>query len=408
MIDYRLKRDNAWTPELRTTVFLGFLLRLLVLLLITVALNNVWDLYFIEDDKKFEELAAIYRANANGVLDWELFEDLTIGYMQRFWPFVICVSTKLFGYLYTGRVINIILSTICIPITYRLCYEVSENEKTALTAARLFAYLPFPILVSCFPIKDIYIMMSIMYAFYIFVRVQSGRKVSAFQYVLLIALLVGVYLSRGAVTELMLIFFLIYYLQKLYREKKYLATLFLLMGAVVIFVAFRSAILSSFATKMDTYGNYGAEEASGLNALRVTSIADIYKLPLAYAFSMLQPMKLELFMVGDDARPWRTVMGYINMTMYPVAVGAWLYMFSKKHNLFFWLSSFVMFSAVIMLSLGVFRHYLFMLPIHMINFSLYMEKTNESFKNRRGLVIMGTFALLVLVFCYSLVKLLEF
>ena len=408
MIDYRLKKDNAWTPELRTTVFLGFLLRLIILILIVYVMDGIWDIYYIEDDKKYEELAAVYKANAHGLLDLELFNKLTIGYAQAFWPFVMCVSTKLFSSIYIGRFINIFLSTICIFIVYRLCYEVSGNEKTALTSARLFAYLPFSILVSCFPIKDIYIMMAVMYAFYIFVRVQSGRKVSAFQYFLLIALMVGVYLSRGAVTELMLIFFLIYYLQKLYREKKYLATLLLLMGAGAIFVMFRSNIMASFDTKLENYGNYGVEEASGLNAVRVTGIVDIYKLPLAYAFSMLQPIKLELFAVADDTRPWRTVMGYANMTMYPVAVGAWLYMFSKKHNLFFWLSSFVMFSAVIMLSLGVSRHYLFLLPIHMINFSLYMEKTNENFKNRRGLIIIGTFALLVLVFCYSLVKLFEF
>lgn len=251
-------------------------------------------------------------------------------------------------------------------------------------------------------------MLSTMYAFYIFVRVQSGRKVTWLQYGVCGILLICTYLSRGAVTELLLIFFLIYYLQKLFRAKKYLAALFLLMGAVAFFAAFRSTIMASFDTKLEDYGSYGADEAVGLNAIRVTGMADIYKLPLAYAFAMLQPMKLELFAIAADTRPWRTVMGYANMTMYPIAVGAWLYMFSKKHNLFFWLSSFVMFAAVIMLSLGVSRHYLFLLPIHMINFSLYMEKTNESFKNRRGMVIIGTFALLVLIFCYSLVKLLEF
>ena len=185
-----------------------------------------------------------------------------------------------------------------------------------------------------------------------------------------------------------------------------MAAVLLLMAAAAVFVAFRSSIMGSFETKWDIYGNYAAEEAAGLNAIRVTGITDIYKLPLAYAFAMLQPMKLELLALGNDVRPWRTVMGYANMTMYPVAVGAWLYLFTKKHNLFFWLSSFVMFSAILMLSLGVNRHYLFMLPIHMVNYSLYMEETHPNFKNRRTLVILGTFALGVLMFCYSLVKLL--
>ena len=406
MNKHALKKENIWTSELRTTVLLGFLLRLITLILIIYVVDEVWDVFYIEDDKKYEELAAVYKANSQGLLDFNLFNKITRGYAQTFWPFVMCVSAKLFSSVYTGRFINIILSTLCIVITRNLCYEISGNDKTSLTAARLFAFLPFSILVSCFPIKDIFIMLSVMYAFYIFVRVQINRKVSAFQYVLCGALMIGTYLSRGAVTELLLIFFLIYYLQKLFKAKKYLAAVMLLMCALVIFVVFRSAIMASFNTKLEDYGGYGAEEAAGLNAIRVTSMVDLYKLPLAYAYAMLQPMKLELFSIADNTRPWRTVMTYVNMTMYPVAVGAWLYMFVKKHNTFFWLSSFAMFTAVIMLSLGVSRHYLFLLPIHMINYSLYTEKTNENYKNRRGMLIIGTFALGVLIFCYSLVKLL--
>ncbi|MBQ7089051.1 MAG: hypothetical protein IJN04_05355 [Clostridia bacterium] len=406
MKDYRLKRETSWTPELRTTIFLGFFLRMVMLIVIVYIASEYWDIFYLEDDKKYEELAAVYKANARSMMDMELFNKLTIGYAADFWPFVMCIGAKLFSTVYIGRFLNVIFSTICIGVTYNLCYEISDNQKTALTAARLFAFLPFPILVSCFPIKDIFIMMGTMYAFFIFVRVQRERKVSALRFGLLAVLLLCIYLSRGAVTELLLIFFLVYYLQRLYKAKKHLAAVLLLMAAVAVFVAFRSTILGTFESKWDTYGNYAVEEAAGLNAIRVTGITDIYKLPLAYAFAMLQPMKLELLTLGNDVRPWRTVMNYSNMTMYPVAVGAWLYMFSKKHNLFFWLSSFAMFSAILMMSLGVSRHYLFMLPIHMVNYSLYMEETHPNFKNRRTLVIVGTFALVVLVFCYSLVKLL--
>lgn len=404
MIDYRLKRESAWTPEARATVLIGFALRLVMLFIIIYALNGIWDLYYIEDDKAFEELAGKYLYNAHSVLDFELMEELTRGWISPFWVYVLCVSTGLTRTIFAARYINVILSTLCIAVVYCLCYEVSQNKKTALTAARLFAFLPFPIIVCCFPIKDILITLGVMYAFYTFVCVQKDKKVSVFQFILCALLMVCVYFTRGAVTELMLIFLLIYYLQKLYRKKRYLAAVLLFMAAVVIMFVFRSVFFTSFETKVDTYGNYGAEDAVGLNAIRVTGLTDIYKLPLAYAFAMLQPMKLELFTLGNDVRPWRTVMTYANMTMYPVAMGSWLYMFVKKHNLFFWLSSFAMFAAVIILSLGVSRHYLFLLPIHMINYSLYLEDTHENFKNRRTLIILGTFALFVLVFCYSLVK----
>ena len=97
MIDYRLKKDTAWTPEARATVLIGFALRLVMLFIIIYALDGIWDIYYIEDDKKYEELAAVYRANAHGIFDMELFENLTIGYAATFWPFVMCVTTKLFN-----------------------------------------------------------------------------------------------------------------------------------------------------------------------------------------------------------------------------------------------------------------------------------------------------------------------
>lgn len=404
MIDYRLKKESAWTPEARATVLIGLALRLVMLFVIIYALDGIWDMYYLEDDKGFEELAGKYLYNANSILDLEMMEELSRGWVSPFWAYVLCVATGLTKSVYAARYINVILSTLCIAVVYNLGYEVSQNKKTALVAARLFAFLPFPVIVCCFPIKDIFITLGVMYAFYIFVRVQNDRKVTVLQIILCFLLLICIYFTRGGVTELLLLFLVVYYLQNLYRKKRHLAAVLLFVASAAVFFVFRNAIISAFTEKVDTYGNYGAEEASGLNAIRVTGITDIYKLPLAYAFAMLQPMKLELFTLGNDVRPWRMVMTYANLTMYPFAVGAWLYMFVKKHNLFFWLSSFVMFSAVIMLSLGVARHYLFLLPIHMINYSLYMEDTHVNFKNRRTLVILGTFSLVVLVFCYSLVK----
>lgn len=402
----KLEKNNSWSPELRNTVILGFLLRLAMLCIILYAMEGIWDTYYLWDDQGFEELAGKYLYNAHSVFDVELLSEFTRGWESPFWAYVLCISAKLFGFAEAPRYINVLLSTLCIGVTYRLCYEVSENQKTALTAARLFAFLPFSILISCFPIKDIFIMVSVMYAFYLFVRIQKDKKVSAFQITLCTVLLVCVFFTRGGVTELLLIFLLVYYFQKLYRKKRYLAALLFLMGAVLVVFVFRTTIFSAFEKKIDVYSDYGVDEAAGLNAIRITGIADIYKLPLAYAFAMLQPMKLEWFTIAADTRPWRTVMAYANITMYPIVMGAWLYAFVKKHNLFFWLSSFVMFSAVIMLSLGVSRHYLFLLPVHLINYSLYTEDTHENFKNRRSLIILGVFALIVLVFCYSLVKLL--
>lgn len=405
MRDYRLKKESPWTQEAYATVWIGLILRFVMLIIILYAASEYWDIYSLEDDKVFEELAGKYLFNAKSVLDWELMGKLARGWLSPFWAYVLCIASGLTRTIYATRYLNVVLSTLCIVVTYNLCYEVSGSQKIALMAARLFAYMPFPVLIACFPFKDIFIMLSTMYAFYVFVRIQNNRKVAIHQYVLLSVLLVCVYFCRGGVTELLLMYLLVYYLQKLLRAKNYGVALLLLIGAIVVFVAFRNQILSAFMTKLENYDHKAVSESAGLNAIRVTGLLDIYKLPLAYAFCMLQPLALELFTPVADTRPWQTVMAFSNITIYPVAIGAWLYMFVKKHNLFFWMSSFVMFSAVLILSMGVSRHYLFLLPVHMINYSLYMDERHENFKNRKTLVILGTFALFVLVFCYSLVKL---
>lgn len=406
MNEKRLYKDIPWTTDARTTVIIGFLLRMVMLIVIVYMLDGIWDMYYLEDDKMYEEVAKKYLENSRGLIDGDLLFELTRGWSAPFWVYVLCISGKLMGTMYASRFINVILSTLCIVATYNLTYEISGNQKVSLTAARLFAFLPFPILISCFPFKDLFIMYGVMYTFRLFVRVQNDRKLSIGQVILCVILLICMFYTRGAVTELMLFFLLAYYILKLYRKKSYLAILALVAITAAVVVVFRNQLFAAFDNKIEEYSNYGAEDASGLNAIRVTSLLDIYKLPLAYAFSMLQPVRLELFTISSSTRPWFTVITYANLTMFPVAMGAWLYMFVKKHNLFFWLSSFIMFAAVIMLSLGVSRHYLFLLPVHMINYSLYLDDTQKNFKNRRTLVILGTFALLAMVFCYSLVKLL--
>lgn len=394
----KLINDNSWNSQVTITMIFGFLLRILVLLVILYVTNDSWEIFYLEDDKKYEEMAQLYRAYSDSVWNVRLLKKMTNGYAATFWPLTMCLFTKLFNYVYTGRVLNVVLSTLCIGVTYKLCYEVSGNQKTALLSARLFAYMPFSIVVCCFPIKDIFIMLGTIYAFFIFVRVQNNRTVTIWQWVLLAGFLIGIFNSRGAVTELLLIFFFVYWLQQVVKAKRYIAAMFMLVGAAALFVVFQNYLVASFSEKIDTYGNYGADEAAGLNIIRITGFWDFYKLPITYGFAMLQPMKLALFNIGEDSRPWQVIMSYANITMYPIAVGAWAYMFCKKHNLFFWLSGFVMFAAIISLSLGVSRHYLFMLPIHMINYSLYMS---ENTKRRSSMVLAGTIILFVAVVTYA-------
>ena len=376
----------------------GFLLRIAVLIFIFTVGTMFSNPYFLSDDISYENLARYYLYNAKGVFDFDLFDRITRGYMQSFWPLVECISAKLFNNMYAGRIINIILSTSSVYVIYKLTFEISNNGKTALTAAKLFAFLPISVLTCCFPIKDIYITFGVMYAFYIFVRIQKGTMPSVKQIIFCSVLLVGVYFSRGAVVEMLLIFLFVYYMQKLIREGKYTYAILWFVFAIILFVIFYEQILGAFQTKIDDYSGY-AETGDGINIVKVTGLSNIYKLPLAYAWATLQPVKLSLVSLSDNI--WFSLIGYLNISIYPIAVGNFIYIFYKKHNTFFWLSSFIMYSAVIILSLGIFRHYLFLLPIEMINFSLFLERKPRE----NGLLCMiCAFGMFLVIFLASLLN----
>ncbi len=364
-------KQNSSFVLVRGTMILGFTIRMVLMIMIANRFfSESLDPYVVLDDLKYEILANNFITYAKGPFDLDYFDYITIGFAEQFWPFIMCTSAKMFNTLFAGRIINVFLSTFTIWVIYKLTFEISENIKTALLAARLFAFLPLPVLTCCFPIKDIFLTFSVMYAFYIFVCLQKGNKVSPFRLAICGVLLVCTYFTRGGVVELLMIFLIVYFAQKLITDQKYIQLVAFSFVVLILILVFKDRVAASFQTKVDDYSGY-ADRGNGIKLVKVTGLKNIYKLPLAYAFATLQPITLDYI---DGAKvDWSSVVAISNITMYPVAVGNFVYMFEKKKNFFFWLSSFIMYSAVIILSLGIYRHYLFLLPVQMINFSLYVE-----------------------------------
>ena len=74
------------------------------------------------------------------------------------------------------------------------------------------AFLPVNVLICCFQIKDIFLTIGVLYAFYIFLMLKNSRKVKAHQIIICVLLLWGVYYTRGGVVEMLVIFLLVYVL----------------------------------------------------------------------------------------------------------------------------------------------------------------------------------------------------
>lgn len=382
-----INNNFEFTP-IKKIISAGFIIRLLVLLFILFVAVEWTEPYFITDDIMYERVSEKYLNYAGSLVDYSAFSSVASGFMQPFWPWVMCISSYLFRSIYVSRFINIFLSTFCIQLIYNLTFNISKNEKTALTAAKLFAFLPVTIFTCCFPIKDIFLTFAVLYCFNIFVELQSDEKITIRKIVFCAALMIGIYFTRGGVTELMLIFLTVYVIQRYVKAHNYTAVFLVLVLFLIAAYFMKDSILQAFQRKVDDYGDYALMD--GGSFLRMSSLKQLYKMPFAYFFGTLQPIKTDLLKFSDSSW-WLNVISYLNISIYPIAIGNFLYIFSKKKNLFFWLSTLIMYCSVIFLVLGVFRHYLFLIPIEMINFSLYKEQ------QKNVIIVYGASFLLLLL-----------
>ena len=386
----KLNRGIRKLTAIDMTVFYGFLLRLFVLVFVLIIATGWTDPYFISDDISYDDIARGYLLGARGLFDVQLFDSLAGGFLQPLWPWVMCLSTYIFRSIYAARVLNIVLSTMCIKEIYNLTLTISGNKKTSLLAARLFAFLPLSVIVCCFPIKDIFLTYAALYAFNTFVKFQKAEKIGVSRFVISAALLVGVYFTRGAVTELMLLFFAVAFISCFIRKRNYIGVISSILICLILFLLFKNSIIEAFDTKLEDYGDYAMMEGGSI--VRMAGVSQLYKMPLAYFWATLQPAKLD-FNYATNVTWWLNIMSYLNVSMYPIAVGNFLYIFAKKKNFYFWISSLVMYCAIIYLVLGVFRHYLFLLPVQIINYALFRERR----KGNWLLIATGAGGMIILV-----------
>lgn len=391
-----LRIDNVTNRELRNCLLYGGVLRFLFFALLLIC--NEWiEPNVMVDDIKYELVAEYYMRHATIPIDINaLYDSGAHSFLQVFWPYVMCISAKLFGTVYAGRVINIVLSLLCIKQIFLLTTVVSNNTKAGIVAARLFAYLPYPAFICCFPLKDIFLTFAVLYLLTVFVRWQKGENMSRTILLFSISLLAAVYYTRGAVAEFLILIALLFGLNRKERKNKaQYAVVFLLFGLMII-VGLWDSFVEAAEQKIEDYNSESYESQGMLRYIQINSLLDIWKLPATYLFAMIQPMTTNLFS-GVWAN-WAPLLRIANISMYPIAFGNFYYMFGKKCNDLFWLSTFIMYACVISLSLGIFRHYLFLLPILFVNYAcLDMRKSRKA----KEFVRYGSAALFFLVLVLS-------
>jgi hypothetical protein len=394
-----IKESEFDRRRLFNIVLGALLLRLLVLTFILTIGTYFADPYYITDDRNYELLAQQYMFQANNVIDIKALKWIgALGYLEVFWPIVMCVSAKMFHFLYAGRVINCLLSTACVKMIFDLTYEITEDEQASIKAAKLIAYLPICVLVCCFPIKDIFLMYAVLRIFLLIVKWHDSKPINIKSIIWCIVLLFCINRTRGGIFEFILISLCMFMLHKFYaNEQKGL----LIAGGLLSIIAIAllgNAITNSFFTKVDKYAGI-VESGNLIKLIQMRHPWEIYKLPFSYLYATLQPMLLNYFTIGNQSI-WVFIMGLLNISMYPVAIGNYCYIFMKKYNSILWIASSALMAGISALSLGNSRHYLFLMPFTILNFSL---ASNEGEKLYRQVVSFGSVGLFLLILFLSII-----
>lgn len=379
-------------------VMLGLLIRVAVLLVMLTFFEGENGLYFLEDDIKYEKTAELYLRRASFAIDSSELRIASSGYIQPFWPIAMCISAGIFRTMYAGRFLNILMSAMSAKLIYQIVLIMSENKKSALFAAKLFAFLPVTVLTSCFPIKDIFLTWATLYVFLVFVRIHMGKGSSVASAAACFGCLVGIYNTRGAVAELLLLFFMAILIHRYLALKSYTLAAVIVLITIILLYFFGENVVDALTTKLDDYSGYNTESTGGLSMLQMKAWYEFYKIPFAYVYATFQPMVLNL-MGESSGRPWLRVISYMNISIYPVAIANAMYIFQKKHNLLFWAFGTAIYCAIISVSLGIFRHYLFLMPLTIINAALCLERSTT---NKKLVMIFGSMGVFTLVILYTL------
>lgn len=386
--------------QLQKTLIIGGVLRFFFLFLVIVVFQDTISPYIMADDIRYEDVASKYLLYANSILDYNAAAIVGADdYLEIFWPYVMCVFAKLFHTEFGGRIVNCLLSTYCIYLVYNLTKLISLKEITALKAAKLFAYLPYPWIICCFPLKDIFLTTVVLFVFTIFIKFQQGIKIPIIHIIISILLLIAVSFTRGAVTEFLGLVGLSFFIKSLIDKKKTNYAIIAGLLGLVILLFIWGSIMDSFEQKINDYKTEEYISTGFLQYIQINKLTDLWKLPATYFFAMIQPMIMSIF--TPDWSDWSYFLRLLNLTAYPIAFGNIIYAFTKKYNKFFWYTSFLMYASVFSLSLGIYRHYLFLYPFLMVNYAC-----NQSMKKpyTKNIVQIGSILMYIIIFIISLKK----
>lgn len=418
MIKMIIKLNLSNNGALNKTILFAIIIRLIVLIII--ALSGSWESSFINqdngvtDDFKYEVGAELFVQNASSPFDVRTFawafnsvdsSDWTGHHLNNpisysvLWYLIVCTLVWITKTKYSIRLFNILLAAITIRYIYNFA-EKTWGDRVADKSVKLFAYLPYPIIFSCFGYKEELVLFCTFYLLSKSVDYRNNEKlgISGILKMLLVAvLLLGI--RSGISLILFAVCLAIMFIPDprtgvKITVKRILPFAVMLVVAVFAFVMFGGAL----TYKASQYIGEGRGGADTISLLMVNNIKDIWKLPLSYMYSIIMP--ISLFKPLDS---WLSLIDNVNIIMVPISVGSILYMVLRKKNdsIVYW-GTLGYYLIYVIASLNIFRQYASLLPLNLIFYAAFV--TEATAQEKKVFYILSCLMVFVLVVFY-LVKL---
>jgi hypothetical protein len=373
-------------------LFYAFAIRILVLIILNFFFDGEISGFngdtYLKDDVRYAKGALYYSQNADNLIDYEVFTysfeqfgDFT-GYAETFsfWYWFVCIVTYLFKYILALRIINILFAVLTAYYIYKLG-SIIFNKKVGKYALIFYCFNPYFIFFSLFIYKDQFIALILVQLFYYLYSYFISNKNKYLFYVLIVLALFSFLRSGFSIILIASVLVLFVIREKEYSNRFNLKKFFYFLPIFIASVYFTTFyFIDNFDTIQRKLVAYVIEraisESDTIAMFQISSFSDFYKLPFSFIFALLQPINLTSKILSVSG-----FVGVINLFGIFLASGNILALFDKKIRglNFTWIIN-ALFIITLITSLGVSRHYYFMLPFYVIFLSAYITKKNNFVK----------------------------
>lgn len=369
--------------RLRTICWLAFAARVLALIII-INFSHLFTTGYLRstfqsDDLRYQEGAVIYSQTAKSIIDIQAYlnafrqvgDDTGYSDVIELWYWMVCVLMYLFSHVAIVKLINILFAVACVSLIYKICRLVfPDTPQVAPMASMMYAVFPYPVIFSCFLYKDQFltlILLAIIYLAY-----KSDSLFSPFKFIQLLLLLIVFNMLRSGLFP---VIFVCAIWMNMTRQGRKLSlnykTILLLLFTMIISVILYKQNADIIMHKLEAYvKNRAADtdlQGSMIQYFLINNPLDLWKLPFAYMFTLFSPLHK-----GGKLTSWDSLTGLLNVINIVVVIGNFVYLFLKrKGNVQFWLAIMLLFTIMLIISMGVSRHFYFLVPFSFIFFADY-------------------------------------